>query len=81
MSNIKTFNYLLQLGAHIGSGIYEYNYSSALNNYLLGSRNNYYIFDLKKTVFFLKKALFYISKLGTFKQHLLFFYSDFTNYN
>jgi ribosomal protein S2 len=66
--------YFLKLGAHIGSSISVYNYSSSLNQYLLGSMYNFYIIDLKKSLYLLKRALYFLISLGINNAHLLFFY-------
>ena len=66
--------YFLKLGAHIGSSISEYNYSSSLNQFLLGSMYNYYIIDLKKSFYLLKRTLYFLMVLGISNAHLLFFY-------
>lgn len=79
-SNTKISSTLIHLGAHIGdlNNYKHFDHNSFFN--VLCIRNDYYIFDLSKTSFFLQRALFFILKLSSKYGKLLFYHSSIDSY-
>lgn len=70
----RLFVYNMHIG-HYGA------YNSNLNNYVLGKRLNYVIFNLNSTLILLKRALLFLKVLASRNGSLLFFYSKYTYLN
>nr|YP_010049273.1 40S ribosomal protein S2 [Pleurostomum flabellatum]QPL15606.1 40S ribosomal protein S2 [Pleurostomum flabellatum] len=71
MINIK--NLLLSLGAHIGTSRYQLD--NFYKPFILGIRNNYYIFDIRYVILCLKKAIFFFRSMGRDNCNFLFYCS------
>ncbi len=65
------------LGIHIGG--LQVNQNSNINRYLLGSRYDYNVIDLKKTILSLKRSCFFVSNIiydgGVLHYYSSLFYS------
>ena len=75
MSNIKISKLLFELGAHIGNPYIYKHLFSEINYFLFCIRTEFFIFNIKKTAFFLKRVCYYVSLLATKFSKLLFYHS------
>lgn len=75
MKYSKVLNTLVSLGVHIGDSYIYKHYFSELNQFMFCIRNEFFIFNVKKSLFFLKRALYYISNLSNTFSRLLFYHS------
>ena len=75
MKYSKILNTLVSLGVHIGDSYIYKHYFSELNQFMFCIRNEFFIFNVKKSLFFLKRALYYISNLSNTFSRLLFYHS------
>ena len=75
MHNSKILNTLISLGVHIGDSYIYKHYFSELNQFMFCIRHEFFIFNIKKSLFFLIRALYYISSLSNTFSKLLFYHS------
>lgn len=70
----KSYDVLLELGAHIGA---KTNINSRyLFYYTVGRRSNRYIFNINITMYLLQRACLFMQQIGAQNGNCLFFYSD-----
>jgi len=74
-ANLKVLNILISLGVHIGDSYIYKHYFSELNQFMSCIRSVFFIFNVKKSLFFLKRALYYVFYLATTFSKLLFYHS------
>jgi len=74
-NNLKIINVLISLGVHIGDSYVYKHYFSELNQFLFCIRHDFFIFNVKKSLFFLKRALHYVHYLATRFSKMLFYHS------
>lgn len=71
----KNLNILFSMGVHIGDKYFRKHYFSEINYFILCVRNEFFIIDPKKLLFFLKRALYYISISATRFSRFLYYHS------
>jgi len=55
-TNLKVLNILISLGVHIGDSYIYKHYFSELNQFMSCIRSEFFIFNVKKSLFFFKKS-------------------------
>jgi len=69
MSNSNYLTLLSSIGLHIGSSTSLSNADVYTYQYITGSRNNFYIFNIPTSIFLLKRALVFVEKLASFNPY------------
>jgi ribosomal protein S2 len=76
ISLIKKLNILFSLGVHIGSKYFAKHYYSEMNYFIMCIRNDFFIIDPKKLLFFLKRALYYVAMSACTFSRFLYYHSS-----
>src|SRR3989338_3740639 len=70
---------LLSLGFHIGHSLADE--KKLPNNWFLGIRRGYFVFNLDYSIYFLQKAMYFLKKTNFFFSITLFYYSSLQSNN